>query len=85
MNIRRGESRRTRGGHASLRHQPSRGVSLRECCRRIGVGYRTGERYVADGRFPVPELKRLTPRSPHRFSTVEIDLYLAESSVEEAR
>jgi predicted DNA-binding transcriptional regulator AlpA len=63
------------------------GVDLAECCRRLGISRRTGERLVAEGRFPIPELPRLgqeTSKRPRiRFSTYEIDLYLREASIED--
>lgn len=49
-------------------------VSFRICCQRIGISIRTGERLLAEGRFPIPELPRLTRR--HRFSPADIDRYL---------
>jgi hypothetical protein len=65
-----------------------RAVDLAECCRRIGISYRTGERLIAEGRFPIPSLPGLSTglkRPLRRFSTHEIDLYLREASVDDAR
>ena len=63
-----------------------RAVDLAECCRRLGISYRTGKRLVHDGRFPIPELPRLgqegSRRPTRRYSTYEIDLYLKEASIE---
>lgn len=78
-------SSQSRPARGTIAHQPARGVDLRTCCARIGVSYRTGRRYVADGRFPIPELRRITPRSPHRFSTVDIEAYLRENATAEVR
>ncbi len=60
-------------------------VSLLVCCGRIGISVRTGKRRLADGMFPVPSLPRLTARGHHKFSTVEIDRYLSEASLADAR
>lgn len=60
-----------------------RGVDLAECCRRLGISRRSGERLVAEGRFPIPELPRIGKR--RTYSTYEIDLYLREASVRDAR
>lgn len=63
----------------------SEGVSLRRCCERIGISVRTGERLIAEGKFPIPELPRLTPRAHHRFSTADIDLYLERAATSDVR
>lgn len=57
-----------------------RGVDLAECCRRLGISRRTGERLICEGRFPIPELPPLGQegsRRPRRtYSTADIDRYL---------
>jgi predicted DNA-binding transcriptional regulator AlpA len=58
-------------------------IGLAECCHRIGISVRTGEKLIADGRFPIPELPRIT--RTHRFAAREIDLYLEHASVEDAK
>jgi hypothetical protein len=63
----------------------SQAVSLVVCCERIGISARTGKRRLAEGTFPVPSLPRLTARSHHKFSTVEIERYLTEASLADAR
>lgn len=51
-----------------------RAVGLEECCRRLGISKRLGEKLLADGKFPIPELPRLgTVRT---FSTYDINEYL---------
>jgi len=64
------------------------GVDLAECCRRLGISRRTGERLVHEGKFPIPELPPLgqeqSKRPRRRFSTYEIDLYLREASIEQS-
>lgn len=82
----RGQSRRSRRGVLAERaHQvrdiQSQGISLRACCARIGLSYGYGRQLVADGKFPVPEIQRLSRRSWHRYSTVEIEHYLRTSSL----
>jgi len=64
-----------------------RAVDLAECCRRLGISRRTGERLVARGTFPIPALPRLgtSKRGRRTYSTHEIDLYLREASVREPR
>lgn len=65
-----------------LRFRSSQAVAVKlpEACRRLGFSIRTGERLLAEGRFPVPELPRLGPRTHHRFSSADIDAYLATAS-----
>ena len=66
-----------------------RAVNLAECCRRIGVSLATGERLVAEGRFPIPALPRLgqegSKRPRRTYSTHDIDRYLREASTDDAR
>ena len=72
--------------------EPYHAVDLAECCRRLGISLRMGERLVAAGKFPIPELPDLPGRLPgaagrrvHRtFSTYEIDAYLRDASIEDA-
>jgi predicted DNA-binding transcriptional regulator AlpA len=60
-------------------------VDLGECCRRLGISRRTGERLVAEGRFPIPELPRLgTGRGRRTYSTYDIELYLRDAPVRDA-
>lgn len=59
-------------------------VDLGECCRRLGISRRAGERLLTEGRFPIPELPNLGLRV-HRYSTFEIELYLREASVRDDR
>lgn len=63
--------------------ETAQALDLNETCRRIGLSRRTAERLLADGRFPVPELPRVGRQ--HRFSEIEVALYLAEASVADAR
>lgn len=61
-------------------------VDLAECCRRIGISRRTGERLRAIGKFPIPEMPRLgVGRGRVTYSTYEIDLYLRNASVQPRR
>lgn len=64
--------------------QRAEAVGLREACRRLNRSYRTGQRMLAAGTFPIPELPR-PPRGPgsrkHLFSTVDIELFLTGASV----
>lgn len=62
-----------------------RAVRLAEACALLGFSVRTGERLLADGRFPVPELPRLLNRrgSPHRFSTADLRRYLDSAATDE--
>lgn len=55
-------------------------VSFRVCCELLGLSTRTGERLLAEGRFPIPELPRLT--RTHRFSQADITRYLERASTE---
>jgi hypothetical protein len=59
-------------------------VGLRQCCELIGLPVRTGERRIATGRFPVPELPRAVNKrgSKHRFSTADINRYLDRAATE---
>lgn len=60
-----------------------RAVGLKVACELLGISVRTGERLLADGRFPIPELPRVTWR--HRFSSADIDRYLEEAATEPRR
>ena len=48
------------------------------------MSYKTARRKVADGTFPVPELKRVGPRDWHRYSEVDIDAYLQSNATADA-
>lgn len=67
------------------RLQMVKAVGLRVACQRLGIGYRTGQRLIAEGKFPIPYLRRRGTTAHYRFSTHEIDLYLTASSVEDVR
>jgi predicted DNA-binding transcriptional regulator AlpA len=56
-----------------------RAVSLPEACARLGLSIRTGNRLVAEGRFPIPELPQLGVKR-HRYSSAVIDEYLLTAS-----
>lgn len=66
-----------------------RAIDLGECCRRIGISRRTGERLVAEGRFPIPELPRLgqegSKRPRRTFSSSDVDDYLWDAATESVR
>jgi predicted DNA-binding transcriptional regulator AlpA len=66
-----------------------RAVDLAECCRRLGISRRTGERLIREGRFPIPELPRLGQEGsvlPRRtYSTADIDRYLDTAATSERR
>lgn len=52
-------------------------VGLKECARRIGMSHDHARHLVAEGTFPVPELKRRPgKRSHHQYSDAAIDAYL---------
>jgi hypothetical protein len=59
-------------------------VGFKQCCELIGLSVRTGERLIATGRFPVPELPRAVNKrgSKHRFSTADINRYLDRAATE---
>jgi hypothetical protein len=63
----------------------AKAVSFTVCCGLLGISIRTGQRRLADGTFPVPSLPRLRARSHYKFSSVEIDRYLSEASIADAR
>jgi len=67
------------GGHEAV------AVGLRETCRRIGLSYGYGQRLTMVGTFPVPHLPRIGRLGHFRFSTVEINRYLADASTQDAR
>ena len=48
---------------------------LAEACQRLGFCQRTGEKLLAEGRFPVPHLPSIGVRR-YRFSSTVIDEYL---------
>jgi predicted DNA-binding transcriptional regulator AlpA len=56
VSIVRGQSSvpRTRNHDVRHRDQRPKAISLRECCDRLGISLRTGERLVADGPVPDP-------------------------------
>jgi predicted DNA-binding transcriptional regulator AlpA len=65
----------------------SRAVDLRVACDRLGMSVRTGERRLAEGTFPIPELPRHRRARgvKHRFSSVDIERYLRQASTEDVR
>jgi hypothetical protein len=81
-------SRRSRGvnGGDELHRGRHQAVRLQVACDLLGISKRTGERLLAEGRFPVPELPRLAKKrgSPHLFSTADIDRYLFRGSTADA-
>lgn len=72
-------------GSGHRRQERPKAVSFRVCCDLVGLSYRSGERLMAEGRFPVPELPRLNPRGHHRFSTSDIDDYLERAATVDVR
>jgi hypothetical protein len=58
-------------------------VGFERCCELIGVSRRTGERMLAAGFFPIPELPRVT--RTHRFSMANISSYLDTAAIDDAR
>jgi excisionase family DNA binding protein len=50
-------------------------LTLAEVCQRLRISKRTGEKLLADGRFPIPTLPTLGVRK-HRFSSATLDEYL---------
>ncbi len=63
----------------------AKAVSLRVACDRLGYSYRTGQRLIADGKFPVPYLRRRGPTAHYRFSEYDIEEYLRENSTADVR
>ena len=55
---------------------PIKAITLREACERLSIGYRTGQRWVSEGKFPIPALPR-RGRQHLRFSEAEVNLHLA--------
>jgi hypothetical protein len=47
------------------------------CCDLLGLSYRTAERRIAAGLFPISELPRRRPKSPHRYIVADIDALIA--------
>ena len=60
-------------------------VQLAEACRRLGISQRYGEKLIGEGRFPVPEVKRLPGMSRHRFSARVIEEYLRDQSTADVK
>jgi len=63
----------------------ARAMSLRACCERLEISYRTGKRRIAAGTFPIPSLPRRARGEHLKFSTAEVDRYFEEASVADAR
>lgn len=63
----------------------SHAVGLRACCQRLDISYTTGKRRIAAGTFPIPALPRKAAGEHLKFSSSEIDRYLDEASVADAR
>lgn len=84
---RRGRVRMDSDDQLDRQRTEDRAVRLAEACARLGFSVSTGEKLLAVGRFPVPELPRLVNRrgSPHRFSSAAIDTYLRRASTDDAR
>lgn len=64
--------------HFSTAHGPRTvcAVGLKECARRIGMSHSHARHLVADGTFPIPELKRRPGKSHHQYSEAAIAAYL---------
>jgi len=66
-----------------------RAMDLGECCRRLGISRRLGERLLAEGRFPIPELPRLgqagSKRPRRTWSSSDVDDYLWDAATESVR
>lgn len=62
-------------------------VRLSVACARLGFSTRTGERLLAEGKFPIPEQPRLMKRrgSPHLFSEVHLDAYIERAALRGVR
>lgn len=63
----------------------AKAVSLRVACDRLGLGYRTGQRLIADGKFPIPYLQRHSGTAHYRFSEYDIESYLQDNSTADVR
>ena len=50
-------------------------LTLAEVCQRLRISKRTGEKLLAEGRFPIPEMPNLGVRR-HRFSSATLEAYL---------
>ena len=61
-----------------------RAVGLKEAARRVGIGHDHARHLVADGTFPIPELKRRSPHAHHKCSERDIDWYLENAATEDA-
>ena len=61
---------------------PITAITLREACRRLSISYRTGQRYVAEGKFPIPHLPR-RGRQHLRFSEDEVNFHLTALATRE--
>ena len=60
-------------------------IGLPEVCERLGISYSHARHLIAEGRFPVPELKRISARAWHRFSEADVERYLASATADAER
>lgn len=84
MSARRGQVLEHGVGRVHRALQGGQAIKFPEACDRLGFSVRTGRRLIAEGRFPVPELPRINQRSHHRYSSIDIDWYLANGSTADA-
>jgi hypothetical protein len=60
-------------------------VGLKDCARRIGMSHDHARKLVANGTFPIPELKRRPgTKSHHQYSDAAIEKYLQSDTEEVA-
>lgn len=57
-------------------------VGLPEAARRLGLSYSWARQLMAEGKFPIPELRRISSRAWHRFAVKDIEAYLASSTAD---
>lgn len=56
-----------------------RAIGLKEACQLLGYCHRHGQRLIANGTFPVPELPWRGGRTHHKFSLKDVESYLASA------
>lgn len=85
MSPRRAHVRERRLERVDGRGEVLQAVGLPEACRALDISHRHGQRLIAEGKFPVPALPRVSPTAHYKFSLHDLASYLSEASTADVR